>query len=305
MPDRLMRAEPLWRALSASTLDDEPVTGLLERRSDALGAAAAFSRSWLAFTGRSPQALASSGWLAAVHPEDHARVQSIHEAMSAARRAYAVEFRLRRHDGQYRWVSEQALPGSSTDGSLDGYEHRGLDVDARVRLSESLAARCQAMRTALAHHRDVEAALAGELTPQTLERTRTTLSTVAAIGAGAGCLAVARVSLHALVEDVIARVPTDVGALPVSARVPLERIELELDLPLCTGALAHVLSSVPSAAARRIDVQAQNGEVRLELPADASASALALLRFVVHLHHGRTTSNNGRLQVTLPVPVDG
>ena len=301
MPDRLMRAEPLWRVLSASALDDEPFIGLLERRSSAFGGCTGFSRSWLAYTGRAPGSLAGAGWLDDVHPGDRARLQSIHEVMSAARRAYAVEFRLRRHDGRYRWVGEQALPGLAADGALRGYEHRALDVDAQVRLSESLAARCQTMRTALTHHRDVEAALADELAPETVERTRAALHAVAALGTGVGGLALARLSLHALVEDVIARLPPEPDGRTMTARLPLERIELELDLPLFAGALADALAAVPSAAARRIDAQAENGAVRLDVPAEASASALALLRFVVHLHHGSAASNDGRMQITLPV----
>ena len=65
-----------------------------------------FNIAWELFSGRSVDELRREGWLGLVHPEDVERCTGIYEASSEARHPYVLDYRMRRHDGHYRWVLE-------------------------------------------------------------------------------------------------------------------------------------------------------------------------------------------------------
>jgi PAS domain S-box-containing protein len=72
-----------------------------------------FNKSWLNHTGRTATSIAQSaenGWAEDVHPEDVAGCLEIYEKAFNERRECAMEYRLRRHDGQYRWVLNNCAP---------------------------------------------------------------------------------------------------------------------------------------------------------------------------------------------------
>src|SRR4051812_11766013 len=62
------------------------------------------NKPWLDFVGRPAGRELGSGWTETVHPDDRPRVLETHAAAFAARRPFTTEYRLRRHDGEYRWV---------------------------------------------------------------------------------------------------------------------------------------------------------------------------------------------------------
>ena len=69
-----------------------------------------FNRTWLEFTGCALEDEAGGGWLDQVHPDDRERlVQQTREACER-RVPFSVEYRLRRADGQYRWLLERGVP---------------------------------------------------------------------------------------------------------------------------------------------------------------------------------------------------
>lgn len=73
------------------------------------------------FTGRTAEELAGDRWAEVVHPEDRERRQrTLSEAM-AARRRFQEEFRVRRADGEYRWMLNLATPRFLPDGEFAGY----------------------------------------------------------------------------------------------------------------------------------------------------------------------------------------
>ncbi|HEU4442496.1 MAG TPA: PAS domain-containing protein [Burkholderiales bacterium] len=97
------------------------------------------SRAWLEYTGYTPQQALGEGWTRAIHPEDLGRwldtcVQAFDE-----RKPFEVEYRLRRRDGEYRWVLERAAPLYAGEGLFVGYAGACVDIDAHHRMQHGLA----------------------------------------------------------------------------------------------------------------------------------------------------------------------
>ncbi|WP_162136206.1 PAS domain S-box protein [Zavarzinella formosa] len=87
-----------------------------------------FNKPWLSFTGRTMAQEQGDGWAAGVHPEDQARCREIYTTNFDARKAFTLEYRLRRHDGQYRWMLGNGLPLNGADGEFMGYIGSCVDV---------------------------------------------------------------------------------------------------------------------------------------------------------------------------------
>src|SRR5215510_164092 len=81
-----------------------------------------FNESWLGHTGRTPTYLvqsAENGWAEDIHPEDVGRCLKIYDEAFDDHREFTMEYRLRRHDGQYRWIFNRCAPLFDSDG-VDG-----------------------------------------------------------------------------------------------------------------------------------------------------------------------------------------
>lgn len=103
---------------------------------------------WTAFTGRAAAELHGEGWMSAVHPEDLERCVGIRRTSFEADAPYAMDVRLRRHDGQFRWMLDQGVPRRDASGRLVGYVGSMVDIQERKVLEEALAERTQALRLA-------------------------------------------------------------------------------------------------------------------------------------------------------------
>jgi PAS domain S-box-containing protein len=90
-----------------------------------------FNDSWLAFTGRTLDQELARGWLENVHPDDRERLLAAYERHFANREPGRLEYRVRRHDGQYRWLDESAAPSFDAEGRFLGYVGSCVDVTDR------------------------------------------------------------------------------------------------------------------------------------------------------------------------------
>lgn len=116
-----------------------------------------FNRGWSQFTGRTSAQESGDGWLEGVHPADRQKCMTTHHAAFDRRLPFTVEYRLRRHDGEYRWVTDTGVPRLLPDGSFVGYIGCCFDVDdqkqaelARTDLSRRLMTAQEAERTRIA-----------------------------------------------------------------------------------------------------------------------------------------------------------
>lgn len=86
-----------------------------------------FNRAWLEFTGRSIAEEAGSGWIDGIHPEDRDRHVAAFARAFDACEPYALDYRLRRRDGSYRWIAAKGEP-FTRHGVLAGYWSSGTDI---------------------------------------------------------------------------------------------------------------------------------------------------------------------------------
>ncbi|HEY3633966.1 MAG TPA: ATP-binding protein [Caldimonas sp.] len=107
-----------------------------------------FSPSWTAYTGRSVDDLLGNGWTRSVHPEDLDRCLGIRTTSFEARAPFSLDYRLRRHDGAYRWLLDNGVPRFDAEGAAIGYVGSCVDIHERKELEESLAERTQQLRLA-------------------------------------------------------------------------------------------------------------------------------------------------------------
>lgn len=98
-----------------------------------------FNQPWLDFTGRSLEQELGNGWSEAVHAEDLDRCLKTYVESFDARESFEMEYRLRRHDGEYRWVVDLGVPRFNPDGSFAGYIGSCIDVTERKLAEEALS----------------------------------------------------------------------------------------------------------------------------------------------------------------------
>jgi PAS domain S-box-containing protein len=90
-----------------------------------------FNRPWLEFTGRSLEHELGNGWAQGVHPEDFDRCLQIYLSSFHARKPFSMEYRLRRADGEFRWVFDSGVPRYTPDGQFAGYIGSCIDITER------------------------------------------------------------------------------------------------------------------------------------------------------------------------------
>jgi PAS domain S-box-containing protein len=123
----LRESEERFRAVA----DSVPV---LVWMSDPEGRVTFVNRGWLEFTG-GPHDEQPNPWRV-LHPDDVDRVRSAYQAAIQACGELEIEYRLRRYDGEYRWVFDRAAPRFLPDGAFAGLTGVATDVTDRKRADE-------------------------------------------------------------------------------------------------------------------------------------------------------------------------
>ena len=96
------------------------------------------NKGWLDFTGRALSQERGDGWAQSVHPDDRQRCMAIYQSSLSARCEFEMDYRLRRHDGVYRWVLARCVPRYDDKGEFLGFIGSALDVTDRRRQESEL-----------------------------------------------------------------------------------------------------------------------------------------------------------------------
>jgi len=89
------------------------------------------NKQWLDFTGQSMEEELRLGWAAGIHPEDSERCLEIYDHNFDERSPFEMEYRLRRKDGDYRWILDKGVPRFSPNQVFLGYIGSCLDITER------------------------------------------------------------------------------------------------------------------------------------------------------------------------------
>jgi PAS domain S-box-containing protein len=94
-----------------------------------------FNRGWLDFTGRTLEQELGNGWVEGVHPSDLQKCMQTYFAAFNAQQKFSMEYRLRRSDGQYRWIIDSGVPRFANDSTFAGYIGCCFDITDRKELA--------------------------------------------------------------------------------------------------------------------------------------------------------------------------
>src|SRR6266446_2707249 len=106
-----------------------------------------FNAPWLAFTGRTIEQELGNGWAEGIYPADKQRCLDIYTSSFDARKPFSMDYRLRRFDGQYRWVLDNGIPFYAPDGTFTGYIGSCIDITERRSLEQQLQYSEQKLRS--------------------------------------------------------------------------------------------------------------------------------------------------------------
>lgn len=97
-----------------------------------------FNTAWFHFTGSTLEQERGKGWIKGVHPEDMEKSFLLYDEAFSKQQEYQMEYRLRRHDGEYRWISARGVPRFSTGGAFEGFIGACMDIHEQVLVQKKL-----------------------------------------------------------------------------------------------------------------------------------------------------------------------
>lgn len=97
-----------------------------------------FNKAWLVYTGHNVDQEMGNGWVAGVHPDDMAKYMEIHDNAFEQQKEYQLEYRLKRHDGKYRWISARGVPRFNAKGIFEGFIGACMDIHEQIVYQQKL-----------------------------------------------------------------------------------------------------------------------------------------------------------------------
>lgn len=91
-----------------------------------------FNKTWLNFTGRTMEEEYGFGWAKGVHPDDYDRCVKIYLDNFKRQNAFEMDYRLKRHDGQYRWINDRGVPFYDKNKNFIGFIGSCMDVTEKI-----------------------------------------------------------------------------------------------------------------------------------------------------------------------------
>jgi len=135
-----------------------------------------FNRPWLKFTGRERADEIGNVWAEGIHLDDRQRCLRAYNEAFDARRPFALEYRLRRHDGPWRWVHDDGVPHYGPNNEFTGYIGSCIDITERRQADEKFRLAVEASPSAIVMVNQIgEIVLVNSLTEKTFGYTRAEL----------------------------------------------------------------------------------------------------------------------------------
>lgn len=97
-----------------------------------------FNKGWLEFTGRTLDQEYGNGWAEGVHPDDFDKCLEIYVTSFDKRTPFSMEYRLKRNDGQFRWILDNGVPRYTLEGEFLGYIGSCIDITEQKTLNQKL-----------------------------------------------------------------------------------------------------------------------------------------------------------------------
>ncbi|MEH2084829.1 MAG: PAS domain S-box protein [Nostoc sp.] len=93
---------------------------------------------WQAFTGQSPEQYKGWGWVEALHPEDRTSIAEIWKQAFPTRSVAVAEYRVLRHDGEYRYMNIRGVPILDETGEIREWVGMCVDITERKQAESKL-----------------------------------------------------------------------------------------------------------------------------------------------------------------------
>ena len=227
-----------------------------------------FNQPWLDFTSRPIEAELGSGWAEGVHPEDRDSYLRTYTEAFDRRESFKMEYRLRRHDAEYRWVFDLGVPRFNSDGSFAGYIGSCIDITERKLAEAALAGMGRKLMEA---HEQERTRIARELHDDINQRIAVLSTTLEGIGESLPNLAVEDAGTRIReASEWLAEIGSDIQG--ISHRLHSSKLEY-LGIVMAASSFCKELS-----AQQKIEIDFRHANIPPNLPKEVSLCLFRVLQ---------------------------